>query len=358
MRKGVAINSVILTIFRVLCANKVISVQITVPQVREKVPAGTRKVLRVFSHFFFTAGKKTITPGPTPEEAVGSFEALSCKKVKTLGSFQLSKDDPANYTDKLTFLQQRRDLPEKYPARADADEDSGYLVKGGKAHPKTGGEPSTSAASEPVTPVVDPATLQLKQDLIDWHFQVVKLCQKIGIPDVCQTYKEARLENILKGLSRKDPKCKFCKKTYYNTQKLRNHIKGKHLKKTDHYCDQCKKYYADSNSLKVHMQSHDPEVSKFGCNYCDKLFTSKAQFEKHLSVHRGRQYSCQFCGNKYAHPQGVKEHEEKNCTKNPVLDPKDTSDWYKCRICFKMIKHHRSLLRNLRDQHDGAGEFE
>ena len=76
--------------------------------------------------------------------------------------------------------------------------------------------PSTSASSEPSVPAVDPATLQLKQDLIDWHFQVVKLCQKIGIPDVCQTYKEARLENILKGLSGKDLKCKLCHKGYYN----------------------------------------------------------------------------------------------------------------------------------------------
>ena len=255
-----------------------------------------------FSFLFFT-DKKTITPGPTPEEAVESFEGLSCRKVKVLGSFQLSKDDPANYTDKLTFLQQRRDLPGKYPEGADADEDSGFLVKKGKAHPKPN-EPSTSASSEPSVPAVDPATLQLKQDLIDWHFQVVKLCQKIGIPDVCQTYKEARLENILKGLSGKDLKCKLCHKGYYNTQKLRNHIKGKHLKKTEHYCDQCKKYYADSNSLKVHMQSHDPEVSKFGCNQCNKLFTSKAQLEKHMNVHRGKQYACQFCGNKFGHPQG------------------------------------------------------
>ena len=67
-----------------------------------------------FSSLFFL-GKKTITPGPTPEEAVESFEGLSCKKVKVLGSFQLSKDDPANYPDKLTFLEQRRDLSGSYP---------------------------------------------------------------------------------------------------------------------------------------------------------------------------------------------------------------------------------------------------
>ena len=307
--------------------------------------------------FLFFIGKKTITPGSTPEEAVESFEGLSCKKVKVLGSFQLSKDDPANYTDKLTFLEQRRDLSGSYPQGADADEDRGFLVKKGKAHPRPD-EPSTSASSEPSVPAVDPATLQLQQDLIDWHYQVVKMCQKMGIPDVCQTYKEARLENILKGLSGKDLKCKLCHKGYYNTQKLRNHIKGKHLRKTEHYCPQCKKYYADSNSLKVHMQSHDTEVSKFGCSHCQKLFTSKAQLEKHMNVHRGKQYACQFCGKKYAHPQGVKEHEEKNCPSNPALDPKDTSDWFKCRICFKMIKHHRSLLRHLREKHDNAPEFE
>ena len=112
-----------------------------------------------FSFLFFT-GKKTITPGPTPEEAVESFEGLSCRKVKVLDSFQLSKDDPANYTDKLTFLQQSRDLPGKYPEGAGADEDSGFLVKKGKAHPKPS-QPSTSASSEPSESVVDPATLQL-----------------------------------------------------------------------------------------------------------------------------------------------------------------------------------------------------
>ena len=304
----------------------------------------------------FPLGKKTITPGPTPEEAVESFETLSCKKVKVLGSFQLSKDDPSNYTDKLTFLNQRRDLPGNYPTGADLDEDNGFLVKKGKAHPKPS-EPSTSEASAPA-PAVDPATFQLKQDLVDWHFQVVKLCQKIGIPDVCQAYKEARLENILKGLSGKDLRCKLCHKSYYNTQKLRNHIKGKQLQKTEHYCEICKKYYADSNSLKVHMQAHDPEVSKFGCANCSKLFTSKAQLEKHMATHRGKQYSCQFCNNKFGHPQGVMEHEEKSCPKNAALNLKDTSNWFKCRICFKMIKHHRSLLRHLRDKHDGAAEFE
>ena len=89
-----------------------------------------------FSFLFFT-GKKSITPGSTPEEAVESFEGLSCKKVKVLGSFQLSKDDPSNYTDKLTFLEQRRDLSGSYPQGADADEDRGFSGQERKGSPKT-----------------------------------------------------------------------------------------------------------------------------------------------------------------------------------------------------------------------------
>ena len=124
-----------------------------------KVVIGASKVAHVL-FIFILLGKKTITPGPTPEEAVESVEGLSCKKVKVLGSFQLSKDDPANYTDKLTCLEQRRDLSGSYPQGADADEDRSFLVKKGKAHPRPD-EPSTSASSEPSVPAVDPATLQL-----------------------------------------------------------------------------------------------------------------------------------------------------------------------------------------------------
>ena len=280
---------------------------------------------------------------------------MGCKKLKAVGAFKLANDDPANYTDKLVFLEQRRDLSGEYPVGADADLDTGFPVMAGKARAAVTESPTVGPPPS-VTPA-DAATVELKSDLVNWHYQIVKLCQRMGIPDVCSTFKQTRLENIVSGLSGGDQQCKLCKKSFFNLQKLRNHIKAKHLKKTSYYCEQCKKYFSDSGALKMHMSSHDPAVSKFACKSCPKMFLTKGQLDKHLNVHRGKQYQCQYCSNKYAHPQGVKEHEV-SCKKNPDVKPGDTSAWYMCRLCKKKIKHHRSLLRHLRDKHNNASEFD
>ena len=40
------------------------------------------------------------------------FEGLSCGEVEVLGNFQLSTDDPRNYTDKISILTQKRYFPD------------------------------------------------------------------------------------------------------------------------------------------------------------------------------------------------------------------------------------------------------
>ena len=55
-------------------------------------------------------GRKSYTTRVTAEEAEELYEGLGCKKLKVIGAFKLANDDPANYTDKLVFLEQRRDL--------------------------------------------------------------------------------------------------------------------------------------------------------------------------------------------------------------------------------------------------------
>ena len=77
---------------------------------------------------FVLSGKKTFVPGETAEEAEELYEGLACKKVRTVGAFKLSQDDAANYTDKLLFLEQRRDFSDSYPEGADADIDTGFPV--------------------------------------------------------------------------------------------------------------------------------------------------------------------------------------------------------------------------------------
>ena len=123
-------------------------------------------------------------------------------------------DDANNYTDKLVFLEQRRDLKGPYPKGADSDQDTGFPVK----------SRSLVAASKPaVIGAPDPAATtsqELKDDLVQCHFNIVQMCKKVGIDDVCKSYKQARMENIITGLSSKELKCKLCKKVFSSHQKL------------------------------------------------------------------------------------------------------------------------------------------
>ena len=153
-----------------------------VPYSVRMVPYG---VSLVSSRFCLSviAGRKSYTAGVTAEEAEELYEGLGCKKLKVIGPFKLTNDDPANYTDKLVFLEQRRDLSGEYPVGADADLYTGFPVMSGKAwaavsEPATAGTPSSAAAA-------DAATVELKSDLVNWHYQIVKLCQRMGISDAC-----------------------------------------------------------------------------------------------------------------------------------------------------------------------------
>ena len=145
-----------------------------------KVPYSVSTVhfsVRIVSNRFCLSvitGRKSYTTGVTAEEAEELYEGLGCKKLKVIGAFKLTNDDPANYTDKLVFLEQRRDLSGDYPVGADADLDMGFPVMSSKAQaavskPSTAGAPPSAAAA-------DAATVELKSDLVNWHYQIVKLC--------------------------------------------------------------------------------------------------------------------------------------------------------------------------------------
>ena len=122
--------------------------------------------------------------------------------------------------------------------------------------------------------------------------------KRVGIADVCSTYRSSRMENILDGLSKDDLFLQtYARNQFKQLQRLRDHIRLKHLKKTAHYCGSCKKYYSDAGSLKKHNdEHHDEEGTEWGCNSCDMRFPTQAKLRKHLPVHQGKTYSCKFCG--------------------------------------------------------------
>ena len=110
------------------------------------------------------------------------FEGLSCKKPQVLGNFRLEADDAVNYTDKLSFLDQSRAFPKQaYPQGADFDSNGGNLPRSLRSTSVGKSGPSTSTAgTSSVEPVIDPATVEFKKDLIDWHFRIVSMCKRVG----------------------------------------------------------------------------------------------------------------------------------------------------------------------------------
>ena len=301
---------------------------------------------KVFSCF---PGKMSYLPTDDPENPEEFFEGLSCGEVAILGNFSLSSDDPRNYNDKIPLISQNRQFPdEAYPAGADPDPLTSQAV----GAPSSAGQPSTSAggAAQP-QPGLDPAIQQLHETLISHHQNIVKMCQRIGLKDVCAIQKKSKLENLLQSIDPGDFTCKVCKKGLSSKDHLKNHLKAKHFGKTNHQCDQCQKYYSDASSLKVHQKSHDPSAKKFTCGTCQKVFTTKSRLTEHLPVHGSKQHVCQFCGKKsFRHIKGVREHEE-TCPQNPKA-----KEFY-CRLCQKKLGSRRALQRHMKLLHDGAPMF-
>ena len=121
-------------------------------------------------HFLSILGKMVVTPTADPDNPDEDFEGLETRAVEVLGQFSLESDDPANDTDRFTFMQQRREWPGKrYPPGADLEEDPygrvSQLIAAQQPQPQgaTGGPvPSTSGTGTssgpaPAPPLPTPA---------------------------------------------------------------------------------------------------------------------------------------------------------------------------------------------------------
>ena len=301
------------------------------------------------------SGKMTYDPSGDPDNPEEIFEGMACGEISVLGGFTLTADDPLIYTDKVPIIQQIRHFPDQqYPPGADPDpllSDSPSVQAAASSGTDQVASTSTGATSAtgsslPVLPTVDTAMKDLQEQLIRHHASLVKMCQKVGIKDICSINQRSKLD-VLSSIGPKDLSCKICKKKLSNKQHLREHLRSQHFGKTDHYCAKCDKYFS-SSSLAVHNKSHDPNAPKFTCPTCNKSFTKESRLREHLPVHQGKQLSCQYCGKKdFTHQKGLKEH-ERGCKKNA------NRDHHICRICKSEVGSRIALKRHMDTQHDGA----
>ena len=307
--------------------------------------------------FLSIVGKLTWEASDDPKNPTEVFHGISCEPIQKLGNYSLSGDEAHNFTDRQKFIASPRQWPEEsFPVGSDADDVGDHRpprsTTGPQASTSQGPQGAAAAAPPPLDPVREQARKEYHKELKQWHFSLVQAGKREGL-DLIADYQQTRLDNILVGLSGKDRECKICKKTYSNTQHLRNHIRLKHLKKTPYQCTVCSKYYSDAGSLRNHMAHHDQDAEKFKCGQCNKEFIKKSKYLAHCQAHKGKQYKCEFCKKKeFAWIQGLQEH-VKNCKANPANVGKDPKP-FKCRLCGKGYTTNRSLLRHLKDVHDGA----
>ena len=277
--------------------------------------------------------------GDEPKEV---YYGVPCRPAERVGDYVLTQDDPAVFTDKITYVDHPKEFPELYPEGADTD-------------------PSGPAASTSKQPASSPSKKnEMGALLCRMHYELYKLVKNAGIQDICAMEKANRLEIVIAGLTSKDLVCRYCKKNYSSLTKLKNHLKLKHLRKTAHYCAICKKYFAEASTLLTHNQRHAPGAKQYQCSKkvtdkkgkvstCGKVFYSQKKFLDHSTVHsKDKPFLCQFCQEKsYKRKKTMVEHET-TCEKNP-----DRIEMFKCRLCPKEYPQKRSLQRHFRASHPG-----
>ena len=299
-----------------------------------------------FVSLHFSGKKEIQAPDNEGEDPKELYLALPCRSMQRVGGYSLTTDDPAVFTDKITFVDLVKEFPEPYPPGADSETPPPQAV------------PSGSQAKEVPQPKKEMVAM-----LSRMHFELTKLAKNAGVKDLCALEKGNRLENIIAGLTSKDLVCKYCKKQYSSLTNLKNHLRLKHLKRTAHYCDICKKYFSEATTLRNHMVRHEEGAREWRCTVmvrvkkgkeyvqqvCNKVFYSQSKYADHSIVHTtDKPFLCDFCKVKrFKREKSLKEHLEK-CDDNP-----NKADRVKCRLCPKDYADQKSLRRHFRSAHPG-----
>ena len=75
----------------------------------------------------------------------------------------------------------------------------------------------------PMPPQADPDIIK---GLLEVHHAYTNVLKSLGV-DACKDYEETRVETLLSKIVSGDRKCKLCDKSYFSTQKLKNHMQEK-----------------------------------------------------------------------------------------------------------------------------------
>ena len=247
---------------------------------------------------------------------------MDCAPLEESESYKLEEEDPNIYTDE-------EDADRFCPRREWPD----------RSLPKKFSSSSSSALDNK----------ELTDSLLKTHHMHVDVLQQFGI-DACEEYRANKAKNVLARLCVEGAKkCTICGKTVYNTQKLKKHIKLKHMGKTSYKCEKCGKYFSDSATLKNHSRKHVQKGYDKICDTCGKAYPNTGKLNEHKQSHQAGKFVCRYCAKVFRHKRNKDDH-EKSCKKAPSDVIK--ANRVKCDLCGKDYANKRYLKSHINKDHE------
>ena len=150
---------------------------------------------------------------------------VNCKPLEKVGNYDLLQEDSR------VFRRVAESYPREWP------DVPLPTVQTAPAQPKAG------TSTTPEKSDAEEAELKKKiQDLLSIHHSYVDVLRAMGV-DPIKDYQEKQADTILQGVMAGDTRCKVCEKRCSSTQKLKNHIRKRHIGKTPYFCGECNWYY-------------------------------------------------------------------------------------------------------------------
>ena len=276
---------------------------------------------RVFIHAFIFSVKRSIR-NTAKGEMVDTF-ALECEDLEPSANWTLAGEDP------LVYLNEDR---EGYnPARQWPQQPF----------------PTVPEPATPTDPVPEASpTIDLKQPLA-MHHLLTDWCLSLG-EDPCRLYQLQKVSHLLEAVQAKTTECPVCHDKLSNTQRLRAHIRAKHMEVTPHHCEPCNRYFGDAATLNLHKRKHDKDAVTYACPTCNKVYTVKSRLTEHLKSHLPENLNqpCRYCGTVIKEKKNLKSHEA-NCKSNTQKKPR-----IKCPYCTRDYQQKKDLKVHVKNHHE------
>eukprot|EP00063_Salmo_salar_P037278 XP_014012113.1 PREDICTED: zinc finger protein 677-like isoform X3 [Salmo salar] len=177
-------------------------------------------------------------------------------------------------------------------------------------------------------------------------------------------------------LTKKRPsECRFCKKRYNSTCKLKAHVRLCHSGKPC-TCPVCGKTFKLKGGLSKHMRIHTGEKS-FKCVHCGKSFNRKEHLTMHKLTHTGeKSFPCGDCGKSFNRKEHLTRHKLTHTGEKPFscgdcgksFNRKEHLTMHKlthtrekpfiCGVCGKSFTQKINLLTHVKNIHKGRKQDE